>query len=254
MLATKDRRTFVAASLEDLSGTVEVTAWPELYERTKALWTEGELLTIRGKVTDRRGAVQISCDQVERYVLDERTLAFEDEGVEVEPAVLPAAITASPKAEAASTSAADPQAKPEPQLAREVSESLAAFIPEGPGHIWPEPSAPAAAPAPRVQYGGRPHNGNANGGGSGNGNGAKRKGLTIELYESADPEKDLTKFQSVLAVLERYRGQAPIRLTVFSGGSAVPLELPGYAVALSPGLMGELTPLVGEGALRTDEL
>ncbi|MSQ28145.1 MAG: DNA polymerase III subunit alpha [Dehalococcoidia bacterium] len=251
MLATKDRRTFVAASLEDLSGTVEVTAWPELYERTKALWSEGELLTIRGKVTDRRGAVQISCDQVERYVLDERALAFEDEGVEVEPAVRPAPAFAPPKTEFAAPDAALPQAKSEPQLSREAAESLAAYIPEGPGHIWPEPSAPAAAPVAGGQY----RNGQTNGNGRPqNGNGAKRKGLTIELYESADPEKDLTKFQSVLAVLERYRGQAPIRLTVFSGGSAVPLELPGYGVALSPGLMGELTPLVGESALRTDEL
>lgn len=141
----------------------------------------------------------------------------------------------------------------EPQVSSNVSESMAAYVPEGPGHIWPEPSAPAAAPSPRGPYGIGQGNGNGRAH-NGSGNGTKRRGLTIELYESADRDKDLTKFQSVLAVLERYRGPDPIRLTVFSGGSAVPLELPGYTVALSTGLLDELAPLVGESALRTDEL
>ncbi|MEE8470217.1 MAG: DNA polymerase III subunit alpha, partial [Dehalococcoidia bacterium] len=50
---TKDKRPFVSAILEDFGGSIEVTAWNDVYERTRDLWQEGNTLLIKGKVRTR---------------------------------------------------------------------------------------------------------------------------------------------------------------------------------------------------------
>jgi DNA polymerase-3 subunit alpha len=58
---TKDKRPFVSAVIEDFGGSIEVTAWTEVYERTKDLWQEGNTLLIKGKVKSRGEGVQLTC-------------------------------------------------------------------------------------------------------------------------------------------------------------------------------------------------
>jgi DNA polymerase-3 subunit alpha len=70
-LYTKDGRPFASAVLEDLDGRVEVTAWPEVYERTRELWGEGNILLVEGKVRARAERVQVSCERVRQYQPDE---------------------------------------------------------------------------------------------------------------------------------------------------------------------------------------
>ncbi len=72
-LYTKEGRPFASAILEDLDGKVEVTAWPEVYEATKALWTEGNILLVEGRVRARGERVQLGCDTVRQYQLEEST-------------------------------------------------------------------------------------------------------------------------------------------------------------------------------------
>ncbi|MDO8491412.1 MAG: DNA polymerase III subunit alpha, partial [Dehalococcoidia bacterium] len=67
LLMTKDGRSFVAAKLEDMDGSIEVTAWPEIYQRTSDLWTEGNILLVQGKVKNRKDEIQVSCDRVKLY-------------------------------------------------------------------------------------------------------------------------------------------------------------------------------------------
>jgi len=64
---TRDRRSFVIAAIEDLNGSIEVTAWPELYESTRGLWQEGNILIVKGLVKMRDSRAQLSCQQVQRY-------------------------------------------------------------------------------------------------------------------------------------------------------------------------------------------
>lgn len=64
---TKDRRPFVSAVIEDFGGSVEVTAWTEVYERTRKLWEEGNTLLIKGKVKARGEGVQLVCLSVSLY-------------------------------------------------------------------------------------------------------------------------------------------------------------------------------------------
>ncbi|MDP7524729.1 MAG: DNA polymerase III subunit alpha [Dehalococcoidales bacterium] len=64
---TKANKPFVSATLEDISGTVEVVAWSNVYEGTRELWEEGNLVLITGKVRLRNDGAQLNCDKVERY-------------------------------------------------------------------------------------------------------------------------------------------------------------------------------------------
>jgi DNA polymerase-3 subunit alpha len=66
-LSTKDKRPFIIANLEDLEGSVEITVWSDIYEQTKHLWQEGEILLVEGKVKLRDERITINCYKVRRY-------------------------------------------------------------------------------------------------------------------------------------------------------------------------------------------
>jgi DNA polymerase III subunit alpha len=52
-LLTRDGRTFIAAELEDLSGSTEVTVWPDVYEATRDCWQPGQVLLVHARVKAR---------------------------------------------------------------------------------------------------------------------------------------------------------------------------------------------------------
>ena len=202
-LLTKDGRQFISASLEDLEGSVELTVWPEVYDRTKDLWTDGELILVHGKVNDRRGVIQISCDGAQRYEVDPGSTDPGSIGI------LPAEAFEEP---------------PLPPITRSAG----------------------ASPAGEGQGNGR----HANGKGHPNGNAnPKRRSLAIELRESSDPDRDLITFETLLDLLQRYQGPDEVRLTVLSGGTAVPLELPQLGIRLGPDLLSAVAALVGDSAV-----
>jgi len=66
-LFTKDGHPFASAVLEDLNGRVEVMVWSKVYENTRDLWQEGNILLVEGKVRLRDERVQLNCDRVRRY-------------------------------------------------------------------------------------------------------------------------------------------------------------------------------------------
>jgi DNA polymerase-3 subunit alpha len=63
-LFTRDRKPFISAILEDLSGQIEVMVWPRIYEGTVDLWMEGNILLVEGRVRVREDRVQVQCDKV----------------------------------------------------------------------------------------------------------------------------------------------------------------------------------------------
>jgi DNA polymerase III subunit alpha len=69
-LFTKDHRAFCAARVEDLDDGIEVMVWSRLYESTRELWQEGNVLRIEGKVKLKDEQVQMTCDAVETYNLE----------------------------------------------------------------------------------------------------------------------------------------------------------------------------------------
>jgi len=64
---TKGNQPFVTAILEDFAGSIEVTAWPDVFERTRDLWQEGQTLVVKGKVRSRNDRVQLTCNGVSLY-------------------------------------------------------------------------------------------------------------------------------------------------------------------------------------------
>jgi len=66
-LHTRDSRPFAIATLEDLGGSIEITAWPDLYSQTRGLWQEGAILLVEGTVKLRDERVSINCYRVRQY-------------------------------------------------------------------------------------------------------------------------------------------------------------------------------------------
>jgi len=66
-LYTKDGRPFIISTLEDIDGNIDVTVWSEVYNQTKELWLEGEILLVEGKVKCRDERITLNCQQVRKY-------------------------------------------------------------------------------------------------------------------------------------------------------------------------------------------
>jgi DNA polymerase-3 subunit alpha len=63
-LATRDGRPFIAAEIEDLSGSVEVTVWPDVYEATAGLWSPGKVLLLQVRARERSDRLTVGVLQV----------------------------------------------------------------------------------------------------------------------------------------------------------------------------------------------
>jgi DNA polymerase III subunit alpha len=66
-LITKDHRAFCSALIEDLDASVEIMIWPQTYEKTKQIWSEGNVLRIEGKVKLKDERIQVTCNGVEIF-------------------------------------------------------------------------------------------------------------------------------------------------------------------------------------------
>lgn len=66
---TKKGESFAIATLEDISGHIEVIAWPRTFAENEELWKEGNELIIWGKVRVREDEVSIACDHADYYEL-----------------------------------------------------------------------------------------------------------------------------------------------------------------------------------------
>jgi DNA polymerase III subunit alpha len=64
---TKKNESFAIVVLEDISGQVEVIAWPQVYNQTEEFWKEGNELVVQGKVRARDDEVSVICDSVNYY-------------------------------------------------------------------------------------------------------------------------------------------------------------------------------------------
>jgi DNA polymerase-3 subunit alpha len=66
-ILTRDGRPFLAVEVEDLSGSVEVTVWPDVYDQTRDLWTEGSILLLTVRVRTRNDRLQVSVEKAVAY-------------------------------------------------------------------------------------------------------------------------------------------------------------------------------------------
>ncbi|MGQ9674430.1 MAG: DNA polymerase III subunit alpha [Chloroflexota bacterium] len=66
-LTTKKGESMVAATIEDLQGSLEVVAFPKVFEKTKEMWEPDAILIIEGKVDSRDDRVQLICQKAMPY-------------------------------------------------------------------------------------------------------------------------------------------------------------------------------------------
>ncbi len=58
----------LSAVLEDLVGSIEVTVWSDVYERTRELWTDGKIVKVSGRVKQRDDRISLVADEAMDYL------------------------------------------------------------------------------------------------------------------------------------------------------------------------------------------
>ena len=69
-ITTKKGDTMAFARLEDLTGSLDVTVFPQLLKEKRPLWTTGKIVVIYGKADVRNGRVSVVADSAQDYVED----------------------------------------------------------------------------------------------------------------------------------------------------------------------------------------
>jgi DNA polymerase-3 subunit alpha len=69
-LTTKDGRVFIAAEIEDLTGSIEVTVWPETYEATRDLWKEGTIIVASVRIRENSDRLQVAVQRASAWSED----------------------------------------------------------------------------------------------------------------------------------------------------------------------------------------
>ncbi len=69
LFTRKDSKQFVKAIVEDISGGIEVTVWPRVYDETGDLWEEGNVLQLEATVRVRDEEVQLNVNKASHYQL-----------------------------------------------------------------------------------------------------------------------------------------------------------------------------------------
>ncbi len=69
VITTKKGDAMAFVSLEDPSGVIELTVFPKVFERTRALWQNDAVVFVKGKVDVREEKLQVICDAAEEYNL-----------------------------------------------------------------------------------------------------------------------------------------------------------------------------------------
>jgi DNA polymerase III subunit alpha len=69
-LVTKKRDAMATAVLEDATGTIEIVAFPRVFEKTRDAWIEEQLVIVTGKVEVREERFQVVAESAEIHLLE----------------------------------------------------------------------------------------------------------------------------------------------------------------------------------------
>ena len=75
-ITTKKGDSMAFVRLEDLTGTIDVTVFPQLFKEKRPLWANDKIVVVYGKADVRNGRVSVVADSVQDYV--EGTKVIED--------------------------------------------------------------------------------------------------------------------------------------------------------------------------------
>ncbi len=234
-LATRDGRSFIAAEVTDLSGTLEVTVWPDIYERTMEIWNTGSIVLMQVRVRERGERLSAGVQEVELFTPDFTPPSWlanvsldvpprpyangNGNGHKTAPAPPPAALEPTED---------EPQASPEP----------ASVLEERPGAAEPAPpptTTLAVAEERGVYSADLPQET------------ATPAPLRLTLDETPDEAADQARLAELFRLLQSHPGADAIFLTIRTrGGENFELQLP--SAALDGGLRNQLRDLTSAAA------
>jgi hypothetical protein len=199
--------------VQDLSGTLEVTVWPDVYDMTGDLWLAGSILLMKVRVRERGDRLTAGVQEVVAYVPDFEVpfWATPEALAESAPAPRRAGYNgnggSSPGNGAAS--AARPEALEGPAVAP-MREPPPVFDEAPEEDDGPPLDSPSIA-EPRASYDAAP----------------APAALHLELRETEDQEADEKRLTSLFRLLREQPGADRVTLTIHTrGGEAIELALP----------------------------
>ena len=196
-LITREGDAFCAVEIEDLSGSVEVTVWPDLYTSTRSLWNDGTILLVQASVRSRGERLTVAVERATPYIetADGSGSLRED----------PSQWAGKPRPDRWTPSA---NASPAPAALRPIAVANNDSAP--PSHQVRE-RPPAPPPADR--------------GNGGNGSKGSAPALQIRLHGSGDEAADQERLRAVIQIVKATPGPHRTLLTVDDVGERVTLAL-----------------------------
>ncbi len=206
-LTTKKGDAMLVAEVEDLTGSVEVIAFPRTLEKTAELWREDAVLIVEGKLDLRDDRPQIICDAVREW----------REGEIVIPMGGASPAQGSAPGQGRATAARRNGHGGAPASDGPVS--------DGPRRA-PEPTAPTPAPAAPVGASAEPK-------------------VRLVVPRTGHPVEDLRLLEALHALLSEHPGDDPYELVLSAGTRRVRLTNPTSRLAWTPALAENLRALLG---------
>jgi DNA polymerase III subunit alpha len=208
-LTTRDGRGFIAAEVQDLSGTLEVTVWPDVYEMTTDLWLSGSIVLMKVRVRERGDRLTAGVQEVIGYKDDFELPAWATPEALTESSPSPRRSNGNgngyngnggngyENAVAAATATSAPEPPP--------------VMDEAPPEEEPPPYEPPAISEPPTMYKAA----------------TPAAALHLELHETPDEEADRKRLASVFRLLQEKPGSDRVTLTIHPrSGTPIDLALP----------------------------
>jgi len=205
-LATRDGRSFIAAQVQDLSGDLEVTVWPDVYEMTTDLWLAGSIVLMKVRVRERGDRLTAGVQEVVGYEEDfippvwAGPDAFGD---------VPIRRSGSGNGHSNGTPVLPARSEVPEVRASAPSYDLPPPIEDAPSFEEPTPAAPAISELPAYDEPAPPPQ------------------LRLVLNETGDEVADQKRLAAVFRLLQAQPGSDRVLLTIHTGdGNAIELALP----------------------------
>jgi hypothetical protein len=203
-LVTKAGKPFVAVAVEDLSGSTEVTVWPDVYEPTRPLWAPGNILLMLVRVRERGDRLQAAVQQVSLVQAADGSVSHEQFEI---PAWLRDALRTS-----ADVSVSDVQHDTPADPTTKVAEPATNGSDGAAKASRAATNGAATATAPPARRPARP--------------------LRFILHESDDHEADRARLDALIELLKKSPGSHPVRLFIHAGdGDRIELSMPDAAIS-----------------------
>ncbi|MDA0351428.1 MAG: DNA polymerase III subunit alpha [Chloroflexi bacterium] len=218
-LTTRQGKAFAALTLEDLSGQVELTIWPDSYEEVRDLLREATVLVAKVDVRSRNGRLTVAAQELAAFDLDTKQLINSN----------PARFRINGSRARAPEAAGAPGA-PGGYAARPSGPPQGGPPPNGGSRQYLRPVQAAEEPA---VYESVPSD-----------DGPRR--LRISLEETTDEAADRRRLRKICALLDRHVGELPVELLIRRrDGGAVRLGRGAVDASVTERMVSEVRALLG---------